>query len=196
MEKGVIGTTIPKKQAFSDTRGSRPATSHSHWFAGRLEQPPTWGRCLRQAPAFSGGANPAFCIGRPAMARHRLARGDVGRNLCCRVPSWWARRHPPGTKGRRPGNAKGMPDKVCTNLNRVQGRALVLFLPAFSRESRALPEAFQQRSRVCPRKKRNGTEVPFLYQAFSHTCSPAPQAGRSDGYRPRGRGRSCGGGPP
>jgi len=47
-----------------------------------------------------------------------------------------------------------------------------------------------------PRKKRNGTEVPFLFQAFSRTCSPAPQAGRSGGCRPRGRGRSCGGGPP
>ena len=35
----------------------------------------------------------------------------------------------------------------CTNLNRVQGRALVLFPPAFSRESRVPPKAHEKRHR-------------------------------------------------
>jgi len=38
----------------------------------------------------------------------------------------------------------------CTNLNRVQGSALVLFLPAFSRENRAPPEAYPGRGRFLP----------------------------------------------
>jgi len=45
-------------------------------------------------------------------------------------------------------------------------------------------------------KKRNGASAPFLFVTLSRTCSPAPPAGHTDGCRPHGRGRSCGGGPP
>ena len=59
---------------------------------------------------FSGCVNPAFCIGRSAMARHRLARGNVGQNLYWCVPSWWARRYQLWTTGRRQGRAVECPE--------------------------------------------------------------------------------------
>lgn len=117
--------------------------------------------------------------------------GTSGENLRCRVPSWWARPDPHWTTGRRPGHSPMIPGSIPTASPRVQGGALVLFLPAFSRESRALPEALNHVAGFPQRKKETVTKHRFFLK-FNHTCN-SRWAERILRCRPRGRGQSCGG---
>jgi len=98
------------------------------------------------------------------MARHRLARGTVWQNSAPMRAQLVGTLSPSWVSGPQARKFYRLTMPIYSNLHRVQGKALVLFPPAFSRESRAPPEAQNPTWQVFPNlPSKKALFVEFLY---------------------------------